>query len=298
MLTRKIFLGALSAAGAVCAAPAFAAAPTQLKVRWYGGGVYELATPDDAAIVLVDAWIWNNTGFARFTIPKPAELASPAAYVAYLKARNPKSIVVALTHDHGDHSGDFFALLKALTDANMPVSVVGQGDLMRVGFLPRFKDAGLDETKLVVNGGNGINFGGTAAVGPVQLHLVPAVHSNGLPYPAAGYIIDIAGTRVYASGDTDVFGDMALIGKRYNPALAVVCAGGGPFTMDAGGAADAVRMTGATHAIPVHYGHNPLVAGPEAGERFRTALARVAPGVTATIMKPGERVTLALPPTG
>ena len=295
MLKRSVFLGSLAALGAAATLPALAAPTSQLKVRWYGGGVYELATPDDSAIVLLDAWIWNNTGFKQFNLDKPAELASPDAYIAYLKARNPKNIVVALTHDHGDHSGDFIELLKAMTAANMPVSVVGQGDLMRVGFIPKFKDAGLDESKLVVNGGNGINFGGVATVGSVKLHLVPAVHYNGMPFPAAGFIVDIAGTRVYASGDTDVFGDMSLIGKRYSPALAVVCAGGGPFTMDVQGAAEAVHMIGAHAALPVHYGHNPLVGGTDTGERFRAAMGRVDVSVAVTVLKPGERVTLTLP---
>jgi hypothetical protein len=56
-----------------------------LKMRWYGGGVYELATPDDKTIVLVDGWIWTNTGFTAFGIQKPAELASAAAYAAHIK---------------------------------------------------------------------------------------------------------------------------------------------------------------------------------------------------------------------
>ncbi|HWT05954.1 MAG TPA: hypothetical protein VN224_09385, partial [Xanthomonadales bacterium] len=96
---------AASAAGSAVSGRVVAASgpPASLKIRWYGGGVYELATPDDKTIVLVDAWIWNNTGFKAFNIDKPAELSSAAAYAAHLKGRGPNAaVVVALTHDHGD----------------------------------------------------------------------------------------------------------------------------------------------------------------------------------------------------
>ncbi len=264
-------------------------------MRWYGGGVYELATPGDEQITLVDAWIWNNTGFKAFGIEKPPELSSAANYVAHIAARKPKSIVVLLTHDHGDHSGDYFELLKGLSEAGLPVKSAGHAELMRAAFLPKFKEAGIDPTKIVVNNGQGMNFGGAASAGAVNLRLVPAVHSNVVGAPPAGFIIDMGGTRIYAAGDTDEFGDMAFIGKRYKPVLGVYCAGGGPYTMNPEDAADAARMMGVQHAVPVHYGHNPLIVGPEAGARFKTALAKVAPSIGSTIFVPGQRVTLSLP---
>jgi L-ascorbate metabolism protein UlaG (beta-lactamase superfamily) len=296
-VTRSTFLGGLTALGAAAALPVrpAAAANVSLAMRWYGGGVYELATPDDATIVLVDAWIWNNTGFARFGTTKPPELSSAANYVAYLKARNPKSIVVLLTHDHGDHAGDYIELLKALSDAGLPVKTAGHAELMRSAFVPKFKDAGIDPLKLVVNNGQGMNFGGAAAAPGVGLRLVPAVHSTAAGAPAAGFIIDVGGTRVYASGDTDEFGDMAFIGKRYRPVLGVYSAGGGPYTMNPEDAADAARMMGVKYAIPVHYAHNPLVIGPEAGDRFKVALAKLATGIGTTIFTPGMRAMLSLP---
>ena len=65
-VSRGGFLAASAATSAAAALTPQAAArrPGSLRMRWYGGGVYELAAPDDRAIVLVDAWIWNNTGFA------------------------------------------------------------------------------------------------------------------------------------------------------------------------------------------------------------------------------------------
>ena len=296
-LTRGEFFATGAAAGVAGAAgPSVVAAAGQatLKMRWYGGGVYELAPVDDSVIVLVDAWIWNNTGFKQFGLEKPAELASPAAYAAYIKARKPQAVIVALTHDHGDHMGDYFELLQTLDGAGVDVRTVGQSDLMRVALVPKFKAANLDNSKLVLNGGAGINMGGTASYKGVRLELVPAVHSTAAGYPAAGFIIDVAGARVYASGDTDLYGDLSLIGKRYAPDLAVVSTGNGAFTMGPEDAATAVSLVGAAHAVPVHYAHNPYVLGTNCGELFRTALMRTSPRTAVTVLTPGKSATLAL----
>jgi len=299
-LTRGKFFGTGALAGiAVAATPGTSLAadpPATLKIRWYGGGVYELATPDDKTIVLVDAWIWNNTGFKAFGIDKPAELSSAAAYASYLKNRSPEAVIVALTHDHVDHIGDYFELLPALVAAGLDVKTLGQSDLMRLGLVQKFKDAGLDRTRIVLNGGEGINIGGSVAYKGARFEMVPAVHSTFAGFPPVGFIIDVGGTRVYASGDTDLFGDMALIGTRYKPALAIVSAGNGAFTMGPVPAASACKLVGASQTIPVHYGHNPRVLGPECGELFRTAMAREAPAAAVTILRPGVATTLALAP--
>ena len=76
-----------------------------------------------------------------------------------------------------------------------------------------------------------MNFGGTSKHGAMTARLVPAVHSTLAGFPAAAFMLDIGGTRVYISGDTDLYGDMKTIGERYQPNLAIVCVGDGPFTM-------------------------------------------------------------------
>ena len=105
--------------------------------------------------------------------------------------------------------------------------------------------------------------------------------------------LDIGGMRVYLSGDTDLFGDMKMLGERYRPNVAFVCVGDGPFTMGPEDAARACQWMGVSQAIPVHYAHNPLVRGIEAGEDFRRALAQIAPGTGVTVMKPGDTRILA-----
>jgi L-ascorbate metabolism protein UlaG (beta-lactamase superfamily) len=260
----------------------------RISVRWLGGGVAELATPDYKQIAYCDAWIWNNAGWSRFSIEKPPEYATKAGFVQYVASKKPEAVFVLLTHDHGDHMGDYFEMLKGLVDAGLPVMTTGQSDLMRNGLIPEFKKAGLDPTKVVVNGGAGMNFGGVSRHGAMTAHLVPAVHSSFLGYPPAGFMLDIGGMRVYLSGDTDLFGDMKMLGERYQPNLAIVCAGDGPFTMGPEDAARACQWLGVSHAIPVHYAHNALVRGIEAGEEFHRAMLRIAPRIQVTVMKPGD----------
>jgi L-ascorbate metabolism protein UlaG (beta-lactamase superfamily) len=295
VVSRSEFLAAgavVSAASAAGLPQRASAADGTLRIRWFGGGVYELSSLDDKQIVLVDAWIWNNTGWKAFGIEKPAELQSAAAYAAHLKSRNPQSLLVALTHDHGDHMGDYFELLPALVGAGLPVMTVGQSDLMRVGLVPKFKAANLDMATLVANAGAGMNFGGTMTHGSIHARLIPAVHSTALGYPAAGFIIDLAGTRVYASGDTDLFGDMRDLGERYEPRVAVLCIGNGAFTMGPEDAAHACKLLGVKRAVPVHYAHNPLVLGTNAGELFRSHVASISPQTSATVMKPGDTAVI------
>jgi L-ascorbate metabolism protein UlaG (beta-lactamase superfamily) len=297
-VSRGAFLAASAASGAastLAQAPA-AGGSSSIRMRWYGGGVYELAPPGDRTIVLVDAWIWNNTGFTAYGIAKPAELASAAAYVAHLQSRKPETVIVALTHDHGDHMGDYFELLSALAAGGLDVKTVGQSDLMRVGLVQKFRAANLDPAQIVLNGGAGINMGGTATHKGVTLELVRAIHSTASGFPPAGFIIDVGGVRVYASGDTDLFGDMALIGKRYAPDLAVVSSGNGAFTMGPEDAASACAMAGVRAAVPVHYAHNPLVLGPQCGDLFRAAMSRIAPSTAVTVLRPGETATISLTP--
>lgn len=260
----------------------------RVSVRWLGGGVVELATPDYKQIAYGDAWVWNNAGWSRFSVQKPPEYATKEGFAQYVASKKPEAVFVLLTHDHGDHIGDYFEMLKVLTAAGVPVMTTGQSDLMRKGLAPEFKNAGLEPAKIVVNGGAGMNFGGTARHGAMTVRLVPAVHSTLAGFPAAGFMLDIGGTRVYISGDTDLYGDLKTIGERYQPNLAIVCMGNGPFTMGPEEAARACQWLGVSHAIPVHYAHNPFVRGVEAGEDFRKALARIAPAIQVTVMKPGE----------
>ena len=293
--TASVAAGTVALAGLASATTA-AAAPVRgaragsgtLNVRWIGGGVVEIATPDNKQLAYVDAWVWNNAAYTVLKVERPAEFASASAFSDYVAARSPDAVLVMLTHDHGDHMGDYFELLKALSDAGLPVKTTGQSDLMRGGLPQKFRDAGLDPAQLVLNAGAAQNFGGMARHGAMTTWLVPAVHSNLLGYPAAGFVLEVGGVRVYASGDTDLYGDMRMIADRYHPDIALVCAGGGPYTMGPRDAAVACQLIGVSQAVPIHYGHNPQVLGAQAADEFRAALGEIAPGTTVQVIGLGE----------
>jgi L-ascorbate metabolism protein UlaG (beta-lactamase superfamily) len=294
LMDRRSLLQGMALLGGLTLCPRVAGAQAAkagtIMVRWLGGGVVELATPDYKQMAYIDAWIWNNAGWTRFNVPKPPEYASKDGFVQYVKSKSPQAVLVLLTHDHGDHIGDYFEMLQALNAAGLPVKTGGQSDLMRKGLVPEFKNAGLDPAQIVLNGGGSMNFGGTSKHGDMTVNLVPAVHSTLAGYPSAGFILEIGGVRVYASGDTDLFGDMKLIGERYRPQLGFFCVGDGPYTMGPQDAARACQLMGVSQAVPVHYAHNPQVMGIQAGEEFRRAVAAIAPSVKVHVMKPGDSI--------
>jgi L-ascorbate metabolism protein UlaG (beta-lactamase superfamily) len=65
---------------------------------------------------------------------------------------------------------------------------------------------------------------------------------------------------VYFAGDTDVFGDMALIRELYAPEL-VVLPIGDAYTMGPRAAALAVKLLQPKAVIPCHYGTFPVLTG-------------------------------------
>jgi L-ascorbate metabolism protein UlaG (beta-lactamase superfamily) len=132
-----------------------------------------------------------------------------------------------------------------------------------------------------------MNQGGTVTpIGRgIKIHMVPAEHSSAIDLQAmglewdpgspsqlfmgaaVGYVVELEnGFKIYYSGDTGVFGDMALINTFYAPDLALVTIGG-YFTMDPEGAAYAVRelikpvreLIKPKQVIPIHYGTFPVI---------------------------------------
>jgi L-ascorbate metabolism protein UlaG (beta-lactamase superfamily) len=125
---------------------------------------------------------------------------------------------------------------------------------------------------------------------------VPASHtssiddgSGGIIYlgESNGYVIRLEnGFRIYHSGDTCVFGDMALIGRLYSPDLAMLPIGD-HFTMGPFEAAEAIRLLGVKRVVPTHYGTFGLLTGtPHA---LREAAADVS-GLEVLDVQPGGTV--------
>jgi L-ascorbate metabolism protein UlaG (beta-lactamase superfamily) len=232
----------------------FAAGTTD--ITWYGHSAFKITTPT-GKVLLIDPWLAN-----------PANPKGKEALAALDKADQ-----ILLTHAHGDHIGNTVEIAKK-TGAKL----VASNDLMKA----MVKYGGFPE-KQADFAGTG-NFGGTVTLlgGEVKVTFVYAVHSSGLDYDdksglpksmayagnPGGFLITIAnGPTVYHTGDTDLFGDMKLIGEITPVDVMLACIGD-KFTMGPEGAAAAVELVKPKMVVPMHFGTFPPLTGtPEAFEQ-------------------------------
>lgn len=213
-----------------------------------------------------DIWIWVDRWSGA---PNYAE-----------QFRTPEKVsVVAPTHCHFDHVGDDCADLVELAEVE-GATVIGSHE-MSVWLGAR----GIDSI--------GMNNGGTVEVDGVRFTMVHADHTGGATLGSGadqvtrdlgcwGWVLAFEdGTVVYQSGDTDIFGDMALIGERFAPKIAVLPIGG-HYTMGPNDAGRAADLVGVSMVIPVHYGTFPVLAGtPEQLEDHTSArVVTLEPGET------------------
>ena len=91
---------------------------------------------------------------------------------------------------------------------------------------------------------------------------MPAWHTSTTPKGTvntpAGLLINFSDTIVYHLGDTCVFSDLQLVGKRAPIDIALMCIGG-HYTMDRVDAVDAAELVGAKTVIPCHYNTFPPI---------------------------------------
>jgi L-ascorbate metabolism protein UlaG (beta-lactamase superfamily) len=203
------------------------------SLTWLGHAAFRLDT-DGGKRIYVDPFLTHN--------PKTPEAE-----------KQPERVdVIALTHGHGDHVGDTVELSKRFPDAEIVAIVELKGWLgqqgANVGDLP------------------GINKGGTQAIDGVRFTLTNAFHSSSSDDGAylgepAGIVVRLEdGTTVYFAGDTCVFGDMQLIGRLYQPNVAVLPIGD-HFTMGPEEAALALELLGNPRCVPCHWGTFGLLTG-------------------------------------
>ena len=188
----------------------------------------------------------------------------------------PKADLVLVTHDHDDHTGS--ALDICLEQGAFLGGIVGSMEPIAAGKLP---------SEQILNG-IGFNMGGTVEFKGAEIVMIPAFHSSKTGVPA-GYIITLPdGFTVYHSGDTCVFGDMALWGEMYPIDVALLPIGG-VFTMGPAQAAMACKLLDVPTVIPMHWGTFPVLE--QNTQRFTRALPRLAPMCKALVLKPGESRT-------
>ncbi|MCB5177049.1 MULTISPECIES: metal-dependent hydrolase [Microvirga] len=204
-----------------------------MKITWLGHSAFRLDFADK--VVLIDPFFTGNPAFE-------GDRDAVSEGVTH----------ILVTHGHGDHVGDTVEIAKAtgakvVTNFDLLMYLASQG----------------------VENFDPMNTGGTTDQGGFTVTMVRADHSAGLVemgvnYPlgsANGVIVKAPGEpTVYHMGDTDIFGDMALIAEIHKPDVIMVPIGD-RFTMGPEVAALAVeRYFGSAKAvIPCHYGSFPMV---------------------------------------
>lgn len=226
-------------------------AAAEIEVLWLGQSTTRI-TSETGKVIVIDPFLTKN--------PKaPSEFRD-------LKALG-KVDLILVTHGHQDHAADLLPLAR-LTGAKVVANYEFINNLVSLGAL---------------EGNNAISMGVGGYVEPlgrgIKIHMVPAEHSSSIDLrslgidnsmskrfrhieggAAAGYVVELEnGFKIYHSGDTAVFGDMALIHALHKPDLALLCIGG-KFTMDPVSAAYAIKkLIKPKQVIPIHYGTYPVI---------------------------------------
>jgi L-ascorbate metabolism protein UlaG (beta-lactamase superfamily) len=228
-----------------------------IQLTWLGHASFRIQTPA-GKVIYVDPWVMGNP-----MCPEKDKTVK-------------KADALFCTHGHQDHIGD-------------AVVIARQHDPMIVGIYELctwLKKKGAQQI-------SPMNKGGTQTVAGVETTMVHADHSCGIldgdeiiyGGEAVGYVMEFEnGVKIYHAGDTNVFGDMAIIRELYAPEI-VMLPIGDRFTMSPREAAYACKLLKPQFVIPMHFGTFPPLTG-RPGQ-----LQKLAPEVKVMEMTPGVTIS-------
>ncbi|MBV9818022.1 MAG: metal-dependent hydrolase [Solirubrobacterales bacterium] len=220
-----------------------------MEIRFLGHACFTLSA--GSTTVLIDPFLTGNP-------------------VAAAAADEVDATTILLTHGHGDHYGDVVDIARR---ASAPVTAITE-------LAHELGEEGLEVTDP--------NLGGTITHPWGWVKLVPAWHTSTTPKGTvntpAGLLINFQDTIVYHLGDTALFSDLSLVGRRHPIDVALMCIGG-HYTMDRHDAVDAAGLVGATTVIPCHYNTLPPI---ETDDRAFKSDVESATSSQVVILQPGE----------
>jgi L-ascorbate metabolism protein UlaG (beta-lactamase superfamily) len=248
-----------------------------LSFTWLGHSTFLFTSPGGNRI-LIEPWVASN----------------PACPDSHKKVGDLDLILI--THGHSDHAGDAVSIARATgahVIANYEVCLwleaKGIQNTAPMGHGGTLRLAGADLVDEPARSGQ------AQETGDIAITMVNAVHGSSVEEEgrvvslgqAAGYIIRFEdGVTIYFAGDTDIFGDMRLIGEMYRPSIAFLPIGD-RFTMGPAAAARAVELLTVRQVVPMHYGTFPFLTGTP--EEFRKLVEPK--GVQVLELQPGETAT-------
>ena len=223
-----------------------------LKYTYYGHACFLL--DDGKYKVLADPFLTGN----------------PQAAIA---AEDVSCDYILVSHAHGDHLGDT-AAIASRTGATIVA-------------IPEI-NAICEETAPGVKS-HGMKLGGEVKIPFGKVRMTLALHSSGVPGGiACGFVIQMGGITVYFAGDTALFHDMKLIGRKDALDYALLPIGDN-YTMGLEDAALAAQWLNTRHVIPIHYDTWPVIA--QDVRRYKE-LTENSTRAVVHIVKPGESMIL------
>lgn len=225
-----------------------------MEVSYHGHSIVKVKTKNH--VILIDPYITGND-------------------LTDLEVANETPDVILLTHGHNDHVGDTVEIAKASN-----ALVIAPNELaVWLGW------QGLETHGMNIGGAKEFDFG--------TVKYTKAFHSSsyttadqqiiyaGMP---AGILFMAEGKTIYHAGDTSLFGDMEMIGKRHPIDVAFLPIGDN-FTMGPEDAAYAVELLSPKLTVPIHYNtFPPIVQDPE-------DFKKLVKDHEVLIMKAGEKIT-------
>ena len=228
----------------------------RLAITWLGHSTFLLRTPGGKRLLL-DPWLTNNP-----SCPEPLK-------------KPPQVDLILASHGHGDHIEDLVSCARA---SGAPVIAIYE-------LCHWLECKGIQRT-------SAMNKGGSQEIAGLLVTMTDARHSGGfvdggqMTYMGepCGYVIRLEDQRtIFYAGDTDLFGDMRLIGEMWRPEIAFLPIGD-RFTMGPAGAARACALLGVKQVVPMHWGTFPLLTGTPAALK-----ALVEPiGISVLELRPGD----------